>query len=105
MPGFIVHLGALITCSHAGPALPMTTNPRVTVSGQPIVTAMCPYTVIGCTQAAALLPPCVSAKWTIGATRLLSNGFPVVLQDSLSVCAPTLTPLIVTSTPIRAGGS
>jgi hypothetical protein len=104
MPGFVVHLGAVVLCSHAGPATPMAPNPRVLVSGQPIVTMQSPYVVTGCAQVAALLPPCVTAQWIMGATRLLSNGAPVVLQDSLSVCTPTATPLLVVATQIRATG-
>ena len=52
MPGFLLHMGATVLCAHAGQAQPTVTNPRVTVSGQPIVTQSAPYTVAGCT-----LPP------------------------------------------------
>ena len=37
MPGFLVHVGAQVICSHAGQAQPTVPNPRVTVSGQPTV--------------------------------------------------------------------
>ncbi len=37
MPGFLVHVGAQVLCSHAGQATPTVPNPRVTVSGQPTV--------------------------------------------------------------------
>jgi len=37
MPGFLVHVGAQVTCSHAGQAQPSVPNPRVTVSDQPTV--------------------------------------------------------------------
>mgnify|MGYP001769788471 CR=1 FL=1 len=36
MPGSILHLGATVTCMHAGPATPLSPFPRVLVSGQPI---------------------------------------------------------------------
>ncbi len=48
MPGPIVHVGAVVTCMHAGPAQPTAPFPRVTVSGQPIVTLATPYVVAGC---------------------------------------------------------
>ena len=35
MPGFLVHVGATVLCSHGGQAQPTVPNPRVTVSGQP----------------------------------------------------------------------
>ena len=38
MPGPILHLGATVTCSHGGQAQPTAPNPRVLVSGQPVVT-------------------------------------------------------------------
>jgi len=44
MPGFLLHLGASVQCAHAGQAMPTVTNPRVTVSGQPIVNQPSPYT-------------------------------------------------------------
>ena len=49
MPGFIVHMGAAVQCAHAGIAQPITVNPRVTVSGQPIVTMANTYSIAGCT--------------------------------------------------------
>jgi len=35
MPGFILHLGATVICSHGGQATPSAPFPRVLVSGQP----------------------------------------------------------------------
>ena len=103
MPGFMVHLGATVTCTHAGQAQPTTPNPRVLVSGQPIVTLSTPYVVAGCPF---VTPsgngPCVTAQWTVGATRVFAGGAPVIVQSSMSVCAPTGTPLIVVVTQTRA---
>lgn len=48
MPGYLVHLGATVLCEHAGQAVPVVTNPRVTVGGQPIATFSSTYTVAGC---------------------------------------------------------
>ena len=107
MPGFLLHVGATVLCSHAGQAQPTAPNPRVTVSGQPTVTMAAPYVVAGCT-----LPPpptangpCVTAQWVSGATRLTSNGQPLLLLDSQAICAPTGTPLLITVTQTRATGT
>jgi hypothetical protein len=106
MPGYILHVGAQVLCSHAGQAQPTVPNPRVKVSGQPIVTMTAPYMVAGC----ALPPPpaangpCVTAQWVVGATRVTAGGQPVLLQDSQAICAPTGTPLMVVVTQIRAKG-
>lgn len=102
MPGFIVHLGATVLCSHGGQAVPTTPNPRVLVSGQPIVTLTTPYVVAAC----PFVPPggngpCVTAQWLVGATRVFSNGAPVIVQSGSSICAPTGTPLMVLVTQTR----
>ena len=105
MPGALLHVGATVLCAHAGQATPMTSNPRVLVSGQAIVTLTTPYIVAGC----PFVPPggngpCVSAQWTRGAQRVLASAVPVVLVDSQSICAPTGTPLTPTTTQIRVLG-
>ncbi|MGH8072127.1 MAG: hypothetical protein ACRERE_44230, partial [Candidatus Entotheonellia bacterium] len=90
MPGFLLHVGATVLCAHGGQAQPTVPNPRVTVSGQPIVMLTTPYVVAGC----ALPPPpaangpCVTAQWVSAATRVTSNGQPVLLLDSPAMCAP-----------------
>jgi hypothetical protein len=106
MPGFILHLGATVLCSHAGQAQPTTTNPRVLVAGQPVVTLPTPYVVAGCTlpPPPAANGPCVTAQWITSATRVLAGGVPVLLQDSQSICAPTGTPLLVVMTQVRVSG-
>jgi uncharacterized Zn-binding protein involved in type VI secretion len=105
MPGFLLHLGAVVQCAHAGQAQPTVTNPRVTVSGQPIVMNAAPYMVAGC----PFVPPggngpCVTAQWVTSAVRVTSNGLPVLLQDSQAVCAPTGTPLVILTTQVRVKG-
>ena len=106
MPGFLLHLGATVTCSHAGQAQPTVTSPRVTVSGQPIVTLGAPYTVAGCTLPPPTVAngPCVTGQFLTAATRITSLGQPVLLQDSQSICAPTGTPLLILLTQTRATG-
>ncbi len=101
MPGFIMHQGATVTCMHGGQAQPITVSPRVKVMGQAVVTQSAGYTVSGCGLAASGSPPCVSAQWTTGATRVFSNGVPVLLQDSQAVCTPTGTGLNLAPTQTR----
>lgn len=105
MPGFLLHLGATVQCAHAGQALPTVTNPRVTVSGQPIVNQPSPYTVAGCSFNVSGSPvPCVTAQWITGATRVFSNGMPVLLFDSQAICTPNGTPLLIIATQTRVTG-
>ena len=107
MPGFLLHLGATVLCSHGGQAVPTVTNPRVTVSGQPVVTFGPPWTVAGC----ALPPPpaangpCVTAQFVSSATRVTASGQPLLLIDSQAICAPTGTPLLMILTQTRATGA
>ena len=42
MPGFLLHVGAQVTCMHGGQAQPTVPNLRVTVSGQKTVTMNAP---------------------------------------------------------------
>lgn len=103
MPGFILHMGAAVQCMHAGIAQPTAVSPRVTVSGQPIITLANPYSVAGCTFPAMSsgAPPCATAQWTTGAARVTSMGQPVIVQSSAATCVPTGTPLLIVSTQPR----
>ena len=71
MPGFLLHVGATVLCAHGGQAQPTAPNPRVLVSGQPIVTMAAPYVVAGCAVHVSGAPsPCVTAQWMTAATRV-----------------------------------
>jgi hypothetical protein len=101
-----LHVGATVLCAHAGQAQPTVPNPRVLVGGQPTVTMTTPYVVAGC----AMPPPpggngpCVTATWVTSATRVFSNGVPLLLMDSQAICAPTGTPLLPTVVQPRVTG-
>ena len=104
MPGPLLHVGATVLCAHAGQAQPTVPNPRGLVSGQPTVTQPGPWLVAGC----AMPPPpagngpCVTASFVTGSVRVLSLGQPLLLMDSMSIAAPTGTPLIPTVVQPRA---
>ena len=107
MPGFLLHVGATVLCSHAGQAQATVPNPRVQVSGQPTVTMAAPYVVAGCTlpPPPAANGPCVTAQWVTAATRITSNGQSLLLFDSQAICVPTGTPLMVLVTQTRTTGT
>jgi len=106
MPGFLLHVGAQVTCSHGGQAQPTVPVPRVLVSAQPVTTISGPYVVAGC----ALPPPpvangpCLTAQFITSATRVFALGVPVLLLDSQSLCAPSGTPLLIMQTQTRVTG-
>jgi len=107
MPGFLLHVGATVLCSHGGQAQPTVPNPRVRVGGQPVVTQPAPYVVAGCpfTTPAAVPLPCVTAQWVTAALRVRAGGQPVLLQDSQAVTVPNGVPLNVVATQVRVKGT
>lgn len=106
MPGFLLHLNAMVTCSHGGVATPMTTIPNVLVMGQPIAVMPVPYGVVGC----ALPPPpaangpCATAAWVTASICVSSYLNPVLLADSKAICVPSGTPLLISTTQISVSG-
>ncbi|HEY9422691.1 MAG TPA: hypothetical protein VIW92_14840 [Thermoanaerobaculia bacterium] len=106
MPGTLLHVGATVLCAHGGQAQPTVPNPRVMVNGMPTVTFASPYVVVGCAMPppTAGNGPCVTAQWITGATRITSNGQPLLLLDSQAICAPTGTPLVIAVTQTRVTG-
>ncbi len=104
MPGPLIHVGAVVLCAHGGQATPTAPNPRVTVSGQPTVVMTAPYVVAACPFVPPAPGPCVTAQWILGATRVTSNGQPLLLMDSQAICAPTGTPLLILGAQTRVTG-
>lgn len=100
MPAPALHLGAVVTCSHAGPATPTSPQPRVLVSGQPVVTLASPWAVTGCALTGSA-PPCATGMWTTGAVRVLAGGVPLATMAGVSTCVPTGTPLLPVSAQPR----
>lgn len=104
MPGFLLHVGAVVQCAHGGPAQPTLRNPRVKVSGQNIVTRVSIYTISGCPFPPQSGGPCAMAQWTTAALRVRANGLPVLLMDSRATCNPTGTPLLIAFAQPRVKG-
>lgn len=98
MPGFLVHEGATVLCSHLGFATPTVLSPAVTVMGMPVVLQTGPYTVAGCTLAAIPSPACVTGTFVVASTAVTSYGQPVIVSLGTSICTPTFTPLLVLAT-------
>ncbi|GIH06860.1 hypothetical protein Rhe02_49270 [Rhizocola hellebori] len=88
-------------CSHAGVATPLAPNPRVTVSGQPVVTVGTPYAIAGC----SLTPSgvfCATGQWVVGSARVKVMGMPVAVQAGVSVCVSTGSPMLPVMVQPRA---
>jgi hypothetical protein len=84
MPGLLLHVGAVCTCTHGAPATIMPTQPRVLVSGQPVVTMVSQILVAGCpfTVPGPKPQPCVTVKWLMPSTRVLLGSQPAMLQPA-----------------------
>jgi hypothetical protein len=94
MPGFLLHVGATVMCSHGGQAMPAVPNPQVLVSGQATALLSDPWTVAGCPGIPPAIPPCVTGQWIVGSTRVTSNGMPLVIDGGQGIGVPPSTPLI-----------
>jgi hypothetical protein len=106
MPGPLLHIGASVLCAHGGTATPTTPNPRVLLGGLPSVTLATPYVIAGCPFTTGTNPmPCVTGQWLVAATRVFSNGQPLVLLDSQSICTPNGTPMMPVMAQSRVIGS
>ena len=88
-------------CVHGGQASPVVPNPAVTLDGMPTCVLSDPWMVAGCPGVPSSVPPCVTAQWVVGTTRVTSNGQPLLVQSSQAVCTPAGTPLLVVVTQTR----
>lgn len=90
---------------HGGVATPTAVFARVLVSGQPVLTLATPHVVAACALASTSTPPCVSAQWVLGATRVLAGGTPLALSTGTALCVPTGTGLLPVSFQLRVSAS
>jgi len=105
MPGYLLHQGATVLCMHGGLAQPMTTNFRVKVSGQQVVTQPDMYSISGCPFTVGPAPsPCVTGQWINAATRVKAGHMPIILQDSQAICVPNGTGFNIVMTQMRVKG-
>jgi hypothetical protein len=106
MPGPLLTVTSTVLCAHGGTASATAPNPRVLLDGQPSVLMSAPWVIAGCPFNVSGSPvPCVTGQWTVAATRVTSNGQPVVLMDSQAVCVPNGTPMLPVVAQTRVIGS
>jgi hypothetical protein len=91
MPGPILHVGAVVNCTHGVPAQVVPGSPRVTLTGQPAATMVDNYPIAGCpfqipVGAGTKPSPCIKIQWTVPAVRVKVNGSPVILATSTGLC-------------------
>ncbi len=85
MPGFLLHVNAVMTCQHViGQAKIAPTQTRVLVSTQPVATlvpgpptilvAGCPFTLPN-----GKPQPCVTVRWSLPSARVKVLGMPAMV--------------------------
>ena len=89
MAGLAVQQGATVLCGHLGGAQPLAVNDRVSLDGFAAVSLGAQWKV-DCPSS----PPCVTATWTAGSTRVTSMGQPLVIQGGTATTS-TGSPLTV----------
>lgn len=107
MPGYLVHVGATVQCTHGGQAQSPSPDSRVKVGGQAVVTQTPPFTVSACpfTAPSGNPLPCVTGSWITAAVRVRASNKPVLLRDSQALTAPNSVPLNILSTQTRVKGT
>ena len=107
MPGPVLHVGASATCPHGGMLTIVVASPRVLVSGMPAAVLTDQGLIAGCvfTVPGPKPQPCVTTKWIAGATRVTSNGVPLLINPPVAICQSAeqipAGPPIITATQTR----
>ena len=97
MAGNLLRVGDVVTCTHKAPTAPPMTPARVRASGQPVVTTLAPYVVLGCPATTR----CATGAWTVGSMRVRTMGQALALDTSASVCVASGTPLQVDGASVQ----
>jgi hypothetical protein len=91
MPGPVLHSGAVASCPHGGSLQIMAASTRVVLGGLPAAVLTDPGMVAGCPFQIPVGPvikpqPCITTRWIAGATRVLANGLPVLINPPVALC-------------------
>jgi len=118
MPGYLLHVGAVVTCTHSAPSATTPGGARVFTNGQPVATVANLWSVTGCpfqipTPGGPVPSPCIRVQWATPATRILVGGSPALLQPGLGsgagLCLSALQapqgPPMVNQMQLRAAGT
>lgn len=87
MPVPICTTTSTIQCPHGGMAILLTTNTLVQIQGAFALLETDVHPVVGCPfTLGTVYHPCVTIRWSVGATQTRVNGIAVLLQTSVGVC-------------------
>lgn len=105
MPGFLIQQGATVLCAHGGQATATVPSPAITLDGMPAIALSAPWMVAGCPLVPPPVPPCVTAQWVVGTTRVTSYGQPLVIDAGAALTAPSAAPLLPVVTQVRVAAT
>jgi hypothetical protein len=101
----LLHQQAVGQCSHGATARPLVGNPRVKLSGQPVLTVVSRLSVSNCPNVVGTTRfPCVFATYATGARRVKVMGQPVLLENSKALNLPTGASTTIKQTQQRVKG-
>ena len=77
-----------VTCTHGGTVSLSTSNSVALIDESPALLETDVHTVSGCpfTLPGPVSSPCMTVRWSAGATQAKVNGTPVLLQTSVGTC-------------------
>lgn len=92
MPGYLLHIGATVQCTHLAPATATPGAARVFVSGKPVATVTSVWNVAGCTfqipvGTGSVPQPCLRVQWTIPSGRIVIGGSAALLTPGIGTGA------------------
>jgi hypothetical protein len=118
MPGYLLHIGAVVQCTHGAPSAAAPSAPRVFVSGQPVATVASVWSVTGCLFQIPAPPgtvpsPCLTVQWATPSGRIFVGGSAAMLQPGPGVGAGACLnaeqapqgPPVVNQMQLRAAGT
>jgi len=109
MPSPICTTSSTIQCTHGGQALLTTSNTDLQIAGSFALLETDVHSVAGCPFVIGTTPsPCLTIRWTLGATQTNVRGTKVLLQSSIGTCynaaqAPQGVAIIVQVQPLAQG--
>jgi len=80
---------SVVTCPHGGSVMTLaTSNTEMLLDGSPALLLTDIHQVAGCpfTVPPAVLSPCLTVEWLVGATQTSLHNVPVLLQTSVGLC-------------------
>ncbi len=87
MAGNILNTATTIICTHGGQATLFTSNTRAFADGAPVLLESDIHPVVGCPFTVGIkYSPCVRIEWSAGASKVIINGTPVLVQTSIGRC-------------------